>query len=118
MGRRRDVYESGWSPGRLIVPGLLVAAVYFAVFGGEYSVFELRDARAQVEVEEQRLAEVTVRIDSLATWADLLEHDAATIERVAREEYGMIRDGETLYRFADAEDATPSAEAAEGTPAR
>jgi cell division protein FtsB len=89
--------------GRVIVPGLFLAAVYFAVFGGEYSIFELRATRAQLHEEEARLQEVSERIDSLAAQAELLENDPATIERVAREQYGMIRDGETLYRFADAE---------------
>jgi len=88
---------------RAIVPILLLATLYFAVFGGEYSVFEVRATRAHVGVEEARLAEVSAQIDSLAAWADSLANDPATIERVAREEYGMVREGETLYRFADAE---------------
>jgi cell division protein FtsB len=89
--------------GRAVVPGIFLAAVYFAVFGGEYSIFELRSARASVEVERARLGEVTAEIDSLTAWADSLAHDPTTIERVAREDFGMIRDRETLYRFADAE---------------
>jgi cell division protein FtsB len=100
------------SIGRAIVPGLLVAAVYFAVFGGEYSVFELRSTRSEVDVERAHLAVIESRIDSLAALADSLANDPATIERVAREEFGMIRDGETLYRFAEvdpslAEEAAP-----------
>lgn len=101
------------SVGRAVVSGLLVAALYYAVFGGEYSVFELRATRESVGVEQARLAEVRARIDSLSTWADSLENDAATIERVAREEYGMIRDGETLYRFADVDPTQVRAEAPE-----
>ena len=88
---------------RAIGPVLFLAAVYFAVFGGEYSVFEVRGTRAQVEVERARLEEVSAQIDSLGAWADSLANDPGTIERVAREEYGMVREGETLYRFADAE---------------
>ena len=101
MTRRRPVEERSWTLGRAVVPGFFLAAVYFAVFGGEYSVFELRRARAAVEVERARLAEVSLRMDSLSARADSLENDPLTIERVAREEFGMIRDGETLYRFAD-----------------
>ena len=36
---------------RAILPGMLLVAAYYAVFGGEYSWFELRDARAAVEQE-------------------------------------------------------------------
>lgn len=84
-----------------IVPGLLLVAVYYAVFGGEYSIFEVRAAKASVEIERDNLAELRLQIDSLRAWADSLQVDSATLERVAREEYGMIRDGETLYRFVE-----------------
>lgn len=96
---RRD--QRKWTPQRLVIPGLLLAAGYWSVFGGEYSVLEVRSVRAAVLDEEARLAQVEQRIDSLAAWKELLTNDPVTIERVAREEFGMIREGETLYRFAD-----------------
>lgn len=99
--------------GRLLIGSLFLAAVYYAVFGGEYSVFELRATRADVEVTRERLAEVEARIDSLRAWADSLENDPATIERVAREDFGMIRDGETLYRFVEADPDGREADAPE-----
>ena len=37
--------------------------------------------------------------DSLEAWADSLESVPAVIEKVARERYGFIRDGEHLFRF-------------------
>ena len=88
---------------KAIVPGLLLVAVYYALFGGEYSLFELNAARAAVETERADLADVRGQIDSLSAWADSLEEDSATVERIARERFGMIRDGETLYRFAPAD---------------
>jgi cell division protein FtsB len=88
---------------RSIVPGLLLLASYFALFGGEYSFFELRAARAAVVSERAALAGLDREIDSLRAWADSLEEDPATLERVARERFGMIRDGETLYRFVPAD---------------
>jgi len=95
---------------RAVVPGLLLVAAYYAIFGGEYSVFELRWARAAVEVEQVRLEGLRAEIDSLAAWADSLANDDATIERIAREEFGMIREGETLYRFADTDSNEDSAQ--------
>lgn len=88
---------------RSIVPGLLLVAVYYALFGGEYSLFELRAARAAVVDERVLLAELRIRIDSLRAWSDSLENDPATLERIARERFGMIREGETLYRFVPAD---------------
>jgi cell division protein FtsB len=91
---------------KLIVPGLLLVAAYYAIFGGEYSLFELRRARAAVEIERDTLVELQHRIDSLTAWGDSLRSDPATLERVAREQFGMIREGETLYRFAAPADST------------
>ena len=100
---------------RAILPGLLLVAAYFAVFGGEYSWFELRDARAAVEQEEVDLAELHRQIDSLRAWADSMQVDSVTLERIARERFGMIRDGETLYRFAQpSESNLPSADTTGG----
>ncbi len=90
---------------RVILPGLLLLAAYYVVFGGEYSWFELRDARAAVEQEEVDLAELHRQIDSLRAWADSIQIDSVTLERIARERFGMIRDGETLYRFAQPSDS-------------
>ena len=106
MARRRSEGRSVASGvKRLVVPGLLLMAAYYAVFGGEYSVFELREARADVVQEQARLEQARLEIDSLRVELDKLQHDAATIERIAREDYGMVRAGEALYRFADADDS-------------
>ncbi len=90
---------------RLVLPGILLLAAYYAVFGGEYSYFALRRARKQVVREQAVLAERRHQIDSLRAWADSLEIDPATLERLARERFGMIREGETLYQFAEPPDS-------------
>jgi cell division protein FtsB len=81
---------------------LLLGAVYFAVFGGEYDFFELRKVRAELASESLRLEGVRAEVARLEARVDSLENDSATIERVAREKWGMIRPGEKLYRFDDA----------------
>jgi cell division protein FtsB len=85
---------------RAIVPGLVLVAAYYALFGGEYSLLELRSARGAVLVERVELARLEQQIDSLGAWADSLRTDPVTLERIAREQFGLIREGETLYRFA------------------
>jgi len=96
---------------RFILPALIGLAAYFAVFGGEYSLLEVRGARAEREDLERRLAEVERANDSLRAWGDALEADSATIERVARERYGMIREGEVLYRITPPPDSADNLEA-------
>jgi cell division protein FtsB len=93
---------------RVIVPALLLVPAYYAVYGGEYSLFELRAARADVLAERAELGLLETRIDSLAAWTDSLRTDPVTLERIAREQFGLIREGETLYRF-----ATPTEEPGE-----
>lgn len=91
---------------KVLFPALLGVAAYFALFGGEYSVFELRRARQQAEEEAAELARLRQEIDSLAARADSLETDSATLERMAREGFGMVREGEVLYRFTTPPDST------------
>ncbi|HSK18138.1 MAG TPA: septum formation initiator family protein [Longimicrobiales bacterium] len=80
---------------------LLAGAAYFAVFGGDYDAFDLRRVRQERALEEQRAREVSAEVEALRARRDSLANDSATIERIAREQYGLIRDGERLYRFAD-----------------
>ena len=89
---------------RAVLPAFLALAMYYAVFGGEYSIFEVRRARIDVAEARLELAELRQRIDSLRARTDSLENDRATLERIARERFGMILEGETLYRFASPSD--------------
>ncbi|MCH7890979.1 MAG: septum formation initiator family protein [Gemmatimonadetes bacterium] len=90
---------------RLILPVLIGLAVYFALFGGEYSLFEVRRVRAERIEMEKRLVDLEQTNDCLRAWAEALQSDSATIERLARERYGMIRSGEVLYRITQPADS-------------
>ena len=88
---------------------LLGIAAYYAVLGGEYSAFDLWSLSGRQEAEAQLLAATRAEVDSLKLVVDRLENDNAAIEQVARERFGMIRDGEILYRFVDVEPAAEEA---------
>jgi cell division protein FtsB len=83
------------------IPAALVlgVAAYYALWGGEYSAFDIRHLRTQRTDATVRLTTTTSLVDSLELVVAKLEKDATTIETVARERFGMIRDGELLYRF-------------------
>ena len=89
---------------RLLFPALVLLALYYAVFGGEYSVFEVRRAHSERTESAAQLAELTAEVEALRARADSLESDPAVLERIAREKFGMIRDGELLYRVVPAQD--------------
>jgi cell division protein FtsB len=84
---------------------LLAAAVYFAFFGGEYSMLELQRIKAELQLEHARLEQAQAEAERLRARVDSLENDSATIERIARERWGLIRPGERLYRFEEADTA-------------
>jgi cell division protein FtsB len=90
---------------RLVLPTLLGLAVYYALFGGEYSLWELRKARGEIEVQEQELSLLKEEVAYLRARADSLENDSATLERIARERHGMIREGEVLYHLVEPRDS-------------
>ncbi|HEX7051676.1 MAG TPA: septum formation initiator family protein [Longimicrobiales bacterium] len=87
---------------------VLGAALYFALFGGEYGLLELRALDRQRRREALRLEELRHEVAGLRARADSLASDSATLERIARERYGLIKDGERLYRFVQDTSLTPS----------
>ena len=93
----------------LLAAAVLAVALYYAAFGGEYSAVDLLRLKRDRRGAEQALARTRREVDSLKAQTLKLERDPATIERVARERFGMIREGETLYRFVPVDSAPGAA---------
>ena len=87
---------------------LLAGAVYFALFGGEYNVLDVQRIRREYAAEQERSRQLEAEIARLRARVDSLESDSATIERIARERWGLIRPGERLYRFEEPDPARDS----------
>jgi len=80
----------------------LIAAVVLAALAfqaGEYSTLDWLTLRRQLAEERQAVNDLEVQLDSLERLARALENDPAAQERAAREQFGMIRKGEILYRL-------------------
>ena len=75
-----------------------VGLLALAAWGGEYGTADWITIRRQLADERARVAALRIELDSLAKLANDLETNPVVQERVAREQFGMIRDGETLYR--------------------
>ena len=86
---------------KIVVWVFIIISAYIAVFGGEYSVLQVRKIRQEQTGLKKQLDELKHENDSLKSWVQKLEADSATIERLARERYGMILPGEILYRVAE-----------------
>jgi cell division protein FtsB len=79
--------------------GGAVVLLLVAVLAGEYSTIDWLQVRTQLAQERDSVESMRAQIDSLARVARALENDPATQERAAREQFGLIRNGEILYRI-------------------
>ena len=87
---------------RVVLAAAGVAVVMFAIQGGEFGTSDL----LRLELRERRLRaaidSLQRDVDSLTRLKRAIETDPALQERIAREEFGMVRgDNEILYRFAE-----------------
>jgi cell division protein FtsB len=87
------------TPRRWVVVGILVLAAIFALQGGTYTSFDLLRLKRDLRTEREAIEQLKVDVDSLGKAADAVEHDPRTQEKLARDQFGMIRPGEHLYRI-------------------
>ena len=88
--------------GRLAALCAAFVLAWVGVFAGEYSTFDWLTLRRQVAEERHAVQQLRATLDSLGRLAHDLETNPAAQERAAREQFGMIRDGEVLYRLVPA----------------
>ncbi len=87
-----------WTRERAGVAVVVLLAVGLAVFGVRESVhvFRMRQELGTLERDVQALG---ARQKKLEEQAERLRNDPAYIEKLAREEMGMVREGETVLKF-------------------
>ena len=80
----------------------VLGALLFALEGGEYGTRDLLTRTSRRERLQAEVDVLTAQVDSLVAELARVEQDPVTLERIAREEYGMVRGNrEVLYRFAE-----------------
>ncbi len=84
---------------RLIGIAAAVALAGLAFQAGEFGTLDWLKLRSQLAEERRAVRDLERQLDSLQRLARELETDAAAQERAAREQFGMIRKGELLYRL-------------------
>jgi len=92
-----------------IAAAVVLAGLAFQA--GEYGTLDWLKLRGQLAEERRAVRELERQLDSLQRLAHALETDPAAQERAAREQFGMIRKGELLYRL------VPKVDAADENPA-
>jgi cell division protein FtsB len=92
---------------RLGVAVVVLAALVFAVQGGEYGTTDLWRQKQRRARLLRSIDSLQQTVDSLKRYKHRLQTDPALQERIAREEFGMVRGNkELLYRFAEPADTT------------
>ena len=81
-------------------------AIWFiaAVLMGDSGLFSIVRMKGMKSALRDEISALEQQRDNAETYNDDLRNDPETVERVAREEYGMIKDGETCYRVVLEED--------------
>ena len=82
---------------RILAFNVVFVAGILAAFVGRGGYFDLARHRDQRQEARQQLAEQQARNDALQRTIELLEHDPAAKERIAREELGMASPGEVQF---------------------
>ena len=87
---------------RVLVAAGVLGALWFAIEGGEYGTLDLRNQKQRKARLQGAIDSAQHVVDSLKRYKKRLETDPALQERIAREEFGLIRgDKELLYRIAE-----------------
>ena len=84
-----------WKP----LLALLAIGSLYLLMAGDDGMLRLRQRRQEQRELASQVVRLEVENDSLRQVLTRLEHDLEYVEKVAREEYGMTKKGEQLYRL-------------------
>ena len=80
-----------------------VAAIVIVVLAlsayGTRAVLRVSEMRREIDAMERDLVTLRARTEALTRTVDRLRNDPAYIEKLAREDLGYVREGETVLKF-------------------
>ena len=90
------------SPPRILKLLFMLAVLYFAIEGGEYGTSDLWTQSSRESTARRQVDSLQALVDSLVARKKAVQTDPLVQERIAREEFGMVKgDRELLYRFVE-----------------
>jgi cell division protein FtsB len=106
-GKRTSEKTGSQRVKQLLVAAGVLAALVFAVQGGEYGTRDLMKQRARRAGLVATIDSLQRIVDSLRRYKTRVETDPALQERIAREEFGLVRGNkELVYRIAEPDSTT------------
>jgi cell division protein FtsB len=103
----------------LIPAGAILFIMFFTIFGerGLLRIYHLNQEKQEIR---KRLEELKAENEKLKREIEALKTDRRYLESIARKDFGLVRQNETIYQFSPAEKAaskTPTPAAASKAPA-
>ena len=86
---------------KVVIGSLVVGFLFYVFFVGKAGFYQVWNKSRELKEWELVVARLQAENDSLKLIISSLENDLEYVEKVAREEYGMIKKGEILYRLRD-----------------
>ena len=86
------------SPRLLGSSAVALLTLGLAVYGGN-QVLRVTEMRRELETVEREIVTLRSRAEELSRTVERLRNDSAAMEKLAREEFGYVRPGETVIRF-------------------
>ena len=80
---------------------LLLVYLQYQLWFGEGSLQEVRELNREVEMQRQENLELRERNAALQAEVDDLQQGLDAIEEHAREDLGMVKEGETFYQVVE-----------------
>ena len=86
------------SPRLLGSSALILLTLGLAVYGGN-QVLRVSEMRREMESMEREIVTLRNRAEELTRTVEQLRDDSDAMEKLAREEFGYVRPGETVIKF-------------------
>ena len=84
---------------RLVVVAAGAVAAVALASGTVSGMLGIRAIQREIAAAEKDLATLRARAETLTRMIDRLRHDPAYNEKLAREEHGFVREGESVLKF-------------------
>ncbi len=87
---------SSFNPFRSLFGAIMFSCMALLAVAGLKNFRDLTIAKEREVQLEQRIAETEAKLDELGDRVELLRDDPATLERLARENHGLVKEGELV----------------------
>jgi cell division protein FtsB len=99
MSRRAPVQVPFWRRYLLEILGLALVALGIHDFFGAHGYLAMRRSEKQIEQLHGEIEKLNHDNQSLAEQVNALKTDPKAIEKIAREDMGLVRPGETIFKL-------------------